>query len=456
VLMALLALGLGLALAHLALPAFEQWMERDLSLDYTDGAFVAELAGLGLLVGLVAGSYPAFVLTTVGPASVLKGSPERTFGRSRLRSLLFVGQYAAAIVLGVGSLVVYQQLRYIHGKDPGYEREHVVVVTLRDPQLGAQVAALKAEFLRDPNVVAVTRSTSLPVNVTSASTIDAWDGSQAGDEVTLYQLGVDDAFLDVFQVEMAAGRMLSPAHPSDTSGAVLLNETAARRLGWSSAAEAVGRQLTRRGGPAPVVGVVKDFHLHAMHQPIAPLLLYLEPDWGSNLSVRVRPGDVPGTLAHLERVMKQFSPFPFEYTFLDEAFDRLYQTEVKLGQSFTYFTLLALLIASLGLFGLAAYAAEQRTKEIGVRKVLGATVAQLVLLLAGQFTRLVLVSFVLAAPVAYFLMNRWLDDFTYRITLSWPVFVAAGAAAFTVAFLTVSYQAVRTALLDPVQALRYE
>jgi putative ABC transport system permease protein len=228
-----------------------------------------------------------------------------------------------------------------------------------------------------------------------------------------------------------------------------------KALGWSEG-EGVGKRFKYGDEEGSVIGVLKDFHMHSLHQPIEPLMLRMDGNWFSYIAAKVRPDDLPQTLAFFEETMGRFTPYPFEYEFLDETFDQLYKTEIRLGETFGYFTLLALLIASLGLFGLAAFSAEQRTKEIGVRKVLGASVPTIVLLLSKEFTRLVVIAFVLAIPVTYIAMNRWLEDFAYRIEVSWPVFLAAGLAALVVALLSVGYQAFKAARVNPVVSLRYE
>jgi putative ABC transport system permease protein len=235
----------------------------------------------------------------------------------------------------------------------------------------------------------------------------------------------------------------------------MINETAARALGWTPQ-EAVGKHFTHMGGERTIIGVVKDFHMQSMHFPIEPLIILHSPNVMQYISARVQTEDLPETAASLERSLKRFTPYPFEYQFLDEQFDELYKSEVRLGETIGFFTILALLIASLGLFGLAAFAAEQRTKEIGIRKVLGAKVTGLVALLSIDFLKLVAFAFVVGAPVAFFAMQRWLEDFAYRIDLGPGVFILAGGAALAIALLAVSYQSVRAALADPVKSLRYE
>jgi len=454
-LLAFLAMVLAMVLVFLLLPVFGSLVERDLSLGLVGGGtLLLGLLGIGLVVGFVAGSYPALFMAALRPVHVLKGSMERRARRSRLQSLLVVGQYAISIMLVAGSLIIYQQLRYIQNKEIGYNRDHVVVLRIRDADVRENQETIKSELQRHGNVTAVTFTSHLPTRIASSTTVQGWEGSNEDDELSIYRTNVDYDFLDVFELKLADGRIFSPDFASDTI-AFVINETAVRALGWREG-EGVGKRFKDGDEEGSVIGVLKDFHMHSLHQPIQPLMLRMDGNWFGYIAAKVRPDDLPQTLAFLEETMRRFTPYPFEYEFLDETFDQLYKTEIKLGEAFGYFTLLALLIASLGLFGLAAFSAEQRTKEIGVRKVLGASVPAIVLLLSKEFTRLVVVAFVLAIPVAYLAMNRWLEDFAYRIDVSWPVFLAAGLAALLVALLSVGYQAFKAARVNPVVSLRYE
>lgn len=458
ILTAMLALALGLGLAQLALPAFSGWLERDLVLGAASGGwFYLEAIGLAILVGLMAGAYPAFVMTQFKPASILKGNQPSVLGRFRLRTLLVVGQYTAAIILVIGSLVIYQQMRFIQDRPLGFDREHVVGIYLRGIDIDEELPSFKVNLEQVPGVIGVTSSTSFPTNISSSTSLDAWEGHPEveGERMKIYQTMADYDYLDVYGISLVAGRYFSPAHPADTAGAVVLNETAVRQLGWTLE-NAVGRTVRRNNNDLPVIGVVKDFQMHAMHLPTAPLMIQLASSWVNRVGIRIRPDDLSNTLAGIEATWAQNTPFPFDYQFLDDNFNQLYKADLKLGEGVGYFTIIALLIAGLGLFGLATHTAEQRTKEIGVRKVLGASIPSLIALLSIDFVKIVVIAFTLAAPVAYFAMSRWLSDFAFRIELSWQIFVWAGIAALLTALLTVSYQAVRAALADPVKSLRYE
>ena len=285
VLMSLLALALALLLAYLLLPAFGTLVERALHLDYAgDGWLLPGLLAIALVVGVVSGSYPAFFMSSLRPVHVLKGTPRHRTGRRGLPSLLVVGQYALSIILVAGSLVIYQQLRFIQNKELGYNREHVVTINIRDSALRQNRRVVKDELLRYPNVIGATVSSSLPTRISSSTTVHGWEGSTEDDELPIYQANVDYDFLDVFEIDLAEGRFFSRDFASDTAGAVVLNETAVKALGWEPGA-AVGKQFKRWQDEGSVVGVVKDFHMHSFHQPIQPLMFTINADWASYFSV---------------------------------------------------------------------------------------------------------------------------------------------------------------------------
>ena len=461
VLMTLLAFGLAIGLVHWLLPAFSHLVDRPIAMEYANNRWLLPgLLVLVLVVGLIAGSYPAFFMASLSPKLVLTGKTNGGGSRSWVQRLLLVGQFTASIVLVAGSLIVYQQLRYVSQQELGYDREYIVTVQTSDPALSRQYVSIRNALLRDPRVVAVSYSWHLPTNIGYKLFLAGWEGND-GAHLTTNTTRVDYDFVDVFGLEMAAGRPFSRAFGTDTLNAdiVMINETAARALGWTPE-EAVGKQFhladLKAGIPRTIIGVLKDFHFNSIHNTLEPLVLTLNRTSTGYISAKVRPEDLSGTLALLERTIKQFTPYPFEYHFLDERFDALYKQDVRLGETFGFFTILALLIASLGLFGLAAYAAEQRTREVGVRKVLGASVGSIVALLSKDFLKLVAVAFIVAVPLAYFAMQRWLEGFVYRIEIGPGVFVLTGGLVVTIAVLTVSYQSIKAALSDPVKSLRHE
>ena len=461
--LALLALVLMVVLVEALLPAFNALAGKTL----TAGALLhwsvpLVLGGAVVFVGVLAGGYPAFVLSSFRPARVLKG-PVRAGHGATLRKGLVVFQFALSIVLVVSTLVVYRQLDFVRNERLGFDKEHVVLVPLRDVERQMNHRPLKEAWLRLPGVRHVTASSGMPGLNDGLHDFMIKPEGAAGDSLELMTLTVDHDYVETYGLEVIAGRDFSEAFSTDATEAFLLNESAARRLGWT---DPVGRRLTLRvwfngemHKQGAVIGVVRDFQYASLRQAIDPTILHILPEsyYNDYLSVRLHPDDVPGTLAELERTWARLIPDrPFEFRFLDQTFDTLYQVEARVGRLFGVFTGLALLIACLGLFGLAAFTAEQRTREIGIRKVLGASVGSVVLLLSHDQLKLIAVAFVVGAPLAYVSMSRWLDGFVYHVALSGRLFLLAGLIVVLVALLTVSYQAARAALSDPVHSLRHE
>ncbi len=458
VLLSGLALGLAVALVQLLAPAFEALAGQPLSLTKGDAGVLAPLLlGAALLIGLAAGAYPAFFLSRFRPAKVLKGALQGGGHRSLLRDGLVVFQFTVSIALLAGTLVVARQMDFILNKDLGFETEQVVVLE------GAEVMGPQAEAFREalralPGVVRVTNAEKVPGRTFNGSRF-RMEGAPDDATVVLEYTYASFDFIETLGLRLKEGRSLSRARPGD-SLAVLLNEAAVTRLGLE---DPVGQRLVWSGESVyTIVGVVEDFHIASLHRQIGPVAL-LGPDPRNtnrpNLLVvaRLRADDLPGTLARLESLWEGFAPQqPFTYSFLDQDFAALYRSEQATGCLFGAFAALAVLIACCGLFGLAAFTAERRTKEIGVRKVFGATAAQIVALLSKDFLKLVVISFVLAVPAAYFVMRSWLDDFAYRTEIGAGVFLVAGVAALGIAFLTISYRAVKTARMNPTETLRYE
>jgi putative ABC transport system permease protein len=370
---------------------------------------------------------------------------------------LVVLQFAISAFLMIATGVVYNQLAFIQNKKLGFNQEQLVIIPIRDEAMRQKYETVKQAFLQHPNVVSVSASANLPGGGDFGIPYEP-AGIPRDNIPPARILVVDHDFIQTFQMDLAAGRSFSKDHPTDATAAFLINEEAAKQLGWS---DPLGKMIAMpniQREASPVIGVLKDFHFRSMREKIGPLLFFIAtPDWYSVFSVRLRWENMAETLTFLERQWAAFDPtHPFTYTFFDEGFAQLHQAERQIGALLRYVSILAILIACLGLFGLAAFTAEQRTKEIGVRKVLGASVGSVTLLLSKDFTKLVLIGFIVAAPLAYYAMNRWLQDFAYRIDIGWGVFVLSGLLALAVAWLTVSYQSIKAALANPVEALRYE
>jgi ABC-type antimicrobial peptide transport system permease subunit len=336
----------------------------------------------------------------------------------------------------------------------GYDREQIITLPVRDRSIRRNVEAIKTELLRNPAILSVSAAHRLPNDIDTFTSRD-WTGRNPEEPIAIYYNLADSAYVDLFGLEIVEGRNFSPEFTSDSGGAFLVNETAVKVAEWDAV---IGRKMQHLdGAPGTIVGVLRDFHLHSLHRPIEPLYIYYNPRSFSNIAIKIDTDDIPAALGYAEEVMKRFSPsFPFAYSFFDEVFEQAYLTEQRMGDIFSSFAVLAVIIACLGLFGLAAFAAEQRTKEIGIRKVLGASASKIFLLLSREFVRWVLLANLIAWPVAYYAMSRWLQNFAFRTHIGIFVFLASGGAALLIATLTVSYQSLRSSRSDPVGSLRYE
>ena len=450
--LALVAYALALGLVAALLPPYNALTGADAGFGDLGPAFFALGAAIAVGTGLLAGSYPALYLSAFDPAAVLRGTFQPGKGAARFRQGLVVFQFALSALLIVGTLTVYLQMDYIREKDLGLDREHVVTMALEGPAR-EQFEAFRQELLSRPGIEAVTAASQSPLNIGSSTSDPTWPGKAADDNTLFSVLNTRHDFVETMRMGLVAGRSFSRDFPNDTASFVI-NERAAAAIGE---ADPIGLDLAFWGTEGRIVGVVKDFHMASLYSAIEPTILRLDPGQSGVLFVRTVPGRTAEALASLEAVYGRFNAgFPFEYRFLDDAFDEMYRSERTMGTLASLFAAVAVLIACLGLFGLAAYTAERRTKEIGVRKVLGASVPSLVGLLSKEFAALVLVALAVAIPVAWYLMRSWLDTFAYRIALGPWIFVFAGLLALAVALATVSVHALRAATADPVKALRYE
>ena len=470
VMVAGLAFAVALALASLALPVVNTLFEKELALNAGIFGLVMVLVGLSILVvGVGAGAYPAFVLSRFRPNQVLRGNGGHAGpGGSSLRQSLVVAQFAVSVFLIVGTAVVYQQLQFVQEKNLGFEGEQVVAIDLPP---GDRVWGMRSDLVdraaAHAGVLSATVSDALPsgYRIRLADKPQSWSAQARtelpeGESVSLAPAVVDAGYVETLGLNVIAGRAFSEERDAETTSAYVLNETAARLLGWTPE-EAVGMPFTSDALEGEVIGVVEDFHIESLHEEISGVFLqqhYAEGWAGApRLIARLAPGAATAALDHLRREMQRLSPDdPFDYRFLDDVFHEMYVMEMKLGRIFTTFAALAILIACLGLFGLSSYAVEARTKEIGIRKVLGATASGIAASISTDFLRLVLIGFVVASPLAYLAMQRWLDDFAYRIEIPVWSFVLAGAASLLIALLSVGYQAISAALRNPVESLRYE
>lgn len=460
---------LSLMILEFLLPAFSVFVGKELSLNilYTPGMTVV-LAAFTIATGLLAGSYPAFFLSSFKPAGVLKDNFSLHFSGVMFRNILVVIQFSIAITLLVATAVVYLQLRYANEVSHGFDRERIVILTGSDSEgLGPQWRAMNQQLLNHSGIEMVTASDQVPLNTTDKSGPVILEGN-AQETRTVPRVHVDYGFFQTYGIEVAAGRVFAPdrgdeLRPGDgpegrATRNYVINETAAREFGWTPE-EAVGRQIAYLFVWGSVIGVVEDSYFESVRDAVKPMVYFLPPDSDPLplASIRISSDDVNETLAFIDDTWRAFMPdYPVQRRFLDDDFNALYQHEQQQGELFRYFSMLSVLVACFGLLGLASFNAERRRKEIGIRKVVGGSVWEIVLLLTNDFSKLVLISNVIAWPVAYVAMEHWLENFAYRINLTPLIFIGSGLIALCVAWVTVGGTAARAASQKPVLALRYE
>lgn len=460
ILLALLALLFAVVLVELSLPAFNTFIQRELVLDYTGNWNVLfALLGVALFAGLLSGIYPAFFLSAFQPVEVLKNTLGRGLKTSSSRKTLVVFQFVISIVLIIGTVVVYHQSDYIKNKKLGFNKEQVIVIPI-DRKL---VKRYKSAVSAHAAVLNVSASSTVPGREIAAHLFRPSLDPPHKEALLINVMYVDHEFIPTYGIEVLEGRAFSEDIGSDRNGAFILNEAAVRKYGWTFHTDRKLERVYPEGNilnveiQGDVVGVVKDFHYQSLHHEIEPLVLMMGGSWIEYLSIRTRSDDIAATLDFLKIQWREVvSDRPFDYFFLDDDYDKLYRTEKQIGTLFGLFSILAISVASLGLFGLASFTAQLRIKEIGIRKVLGASVSNLVLMLSKEFAILVGIANLIAWPIAYYAMNRWLQDFAYRIDLEIWAFVLSGFLALFIALTTVSYQAWKVARTNPVDALRYE
>jgi len=462
VMLSLISLTAAIGLIYLLLPVFNRLIAQNLSFQPFQGIFVLlGLLGLALAVGLLAGIYPALVLSGFSPQSTLKSQTGAGRKRGILRGGLVTFQYVVSIALICCTLIVHEQLRFLRNYDLGYDKDQLAAIPLVVGPNAERPEVLKSEVLKIPGVERAVLCDSVPARDNN-ETIFRFEGVAAGDRQVLPRVKTDGDYLSTLGLTLAAGRDFDKTRPADRT-AVLLNETLVRKLGWT---EPLGKTIHMTDTddkmgftetPLTVIGVVKDFNFESLHTPLRGQVILNQDKDFSTLLVKLRANAIQETMTRLGRVWKSLEPNrPFTYVFLSENFDRLYRTDQRLGQVFIFFTLLALFVAGLGLFGLAAFTAERRTKEIGIRKVLGASISDIIGLLTRDFVRFVLLANLIAWPVAYVAMKSWTRSFAYRAEFNPLLFAGAGAAALLLAVLTVGLRTVKTSTANPVKSLRYE
>lgn len=458
----LVALLLSIVLTVLLLPVFNTLSERELTLQILlQPAGIGALVGAWLVVSCIAGSYPSVALSYFQPIKVLKGAFKNTASGLALRKSLIVLQFMISVFLVIGTLVVKNQLHFIQNTKLGYDKQHVIALTT-DERINKNLPALKNELRQNPNVKSISLAYETPTFIKWGDGLETV-GTSTPVQKMITAFPCDEDMAETLNLELVAGNDLSSEDMERLKGQdesqadyrFLLNETMIKQLGWKPA-EAIGKKVRVGGRTGEVKGIVRDFHFASMKQPIGPLVIF-PVTWGNVLLVKLTGNNLPQTLTFLENKWKTFAPHrPFTYTFLNDEYNQMYANENRINQVFTYFSALAVLLACLGLLGLSAYVTAQRTKEIGIRKVLGASTASITTLLSADFLKLVLVAIVIASPLAWYAMTYWLNDFAYRIEIEWWVFVVAGLTAIGIALVTVSTQSIKAALMNPVKSLKSE
>ncbi|HTE27689.1 ABC transporter permease [Flavitalea sp.] len=448
-----LALLIAIGLVFIFLPLFNNIAGKKLSINFMDGKIWLGLAGMALATGLVSGSYPALFLSGFRPVKVLKGSLNKSGGSLFFRNTLVVTQFIVSIVLLIGTVVVYKQLNFIHKRNIGFDKENLLYMPMTGEMWG-KLDAMKAALKQNPLTTEFTIINDLPTNLTSGTIDVVWEGKDPKSQVVIPNLAISENFIRIFKMQLLSGRDFSESFKGDSSN-FLVNETALKVMGIKTS-EAVGKSLSMWGNKGVIIGVVKDFNFKPIQQPIEPLVLNLNR-WGGFVIVRTSPGNSEATIKALKRISDDLNPaYPFAFNFLDQDIANLYQGEQRLGTLFNIFAVLAILISSMGLYGLSAFLAEQRRREIGVRKVLGASVFGIMYLLSTGFTKLILLAILIAIPVSWYFINSWLESYAYHIDISWLIFVVASIIALMIAWITVSYESLKAAVTNPVRSLRSE
>jgi len=449
ILLSFIALIFSLIFVERLLPVFNELSGKNLSMDvFSNTMLIPSFIIITILTGIIAGNYPAFFLSALRPVDIMKST--NNSGSSPLRKILVVFQFSLSIIMIISTLVISTQLSYIKNQNLGFNKDHIIYLPLNQ-ELNSKINPLKNNLEQCPEIRNVTATSSkIGISRFHSVDIDSWEGNREEKSILLGLIYTDFDFLKTFDIEMALGRYYSKDFPSDSLG-IVLNEAAIHEMGLK---DPIGKKIFEK---SHIIGIVKDFNYQSLHSSIGPLAIRMNPNWNRYLAVKIKPENISGALEYLESAIRTFAPdFPFEYHFLDQEFEKLYSAEQRLGKMFLYFSILAIMISALGLFGLALFMTGQRTKEIGIRKALGASELGILFLLSKEFTKWVLLANIIAWPLGWYIMNQWLENFAYRTTISWWVFLLAGSIAFLIAIVTVSSQAIKVALSNPIEALRYE
>jgi putative ABC transport system permease protein len=444
-------------LAELSLPVIQSLTSVELSIFFTDiPLFVLTSVGFVFVVGIIAGSYPAFFLSAFKPVSILKGSSRTGPASYRFRSVLVIFQFAISVFLFIGTIIIFNQIRFMKNRNLGFEKEHLVFIQIFDDSIKSSTETVKEELKIIPGIIHVSATSHVPGHGAMHNGYVP-EGFSYEESLMMGRVSADPDYITTFGIELIAGRNFSMEFSTDKTDSILINELAVKEIGWD---DPLGKQLTELVEievPKTVIGVVRNFHTDSLHNPLDPICIDQNPDNFNYIAVRLGPGNISQTMTLLEKKWKELdSTGTFDYEFLEDSLVSQYRAEERLSEIFTTFSLLAIFIACLGLFGLASFTAEQKTKEIGIRKVLGAPASGIVLLLSKEFTKWVIAANFLAWPSAYLIMQKWLQNFAFRVSIGIETFLLAAFLAFLIALTTVSYQSLKAALANPIKSLRYE
>ncbi|MDO1444660.1 ABC transporter permease [Rhodocytophaga aerolata] len=453
--MTVIAVILSLLLLKLFLPILNDIAGKSIAIPFGDAAFVLALLGFTLMVSLLAGIYPALYLSHFKPVKVLKGFQSLQSAQF-FRQSLVISQFALSVILITGTIVIYKQLAFMQNKNLGFDKSQLLHVYLPS-DLRNKASVIKTDLENLTSIARVASTSGNLVDINQSTTHFAWEAQESGASILITHLNIDPDFLSTTGMTLLAGRNFNPAITTDTSSAYIINETAARQMGWT-VDEAIGKKISFWDIEGNVIGVVKDFHFRPMTTAIAPLLFrYWPKESISGLFVKAKANRVKEAISTIAQIHKKYNiSTALDYQFVDQMLEKQYRTEQNTAHIVFYFSILAIVVSCLGLFGLATHTAERRTKEIGVRKVLGASVANIILLFSKDFLKLILISFLIASPIAWYAMHRWLQDFAYSINVEWWIFLFTGLLVVTITSLTVSFQAIKAAFVNPVESLRNE
>jgi len=469
IIISILATIVAISLAELILPLFNNLLINPVDINFIKNPMhIFGLLGLAIFIGFFSGTYPAFYLSAFVPIRVIKGNLNKSNKGTSLRKILIVIQFSISIALIIGTLIVLQQIDFVKNKDLGFNKENIMVISIQDTLVEKQIPIIKEEFLSNPDITAIATSYNLPGIELNHTTLSVENDEGGFDPVGCQFMQINYDFVDLLNMKINKGRNFDRTMDRTVSAGMLVNEAAVRKFGWKDNVLEKGIDFGQDSDgnniKLNVLGVIKDFHVGSLHSLIQPIAVFLIPDEGDpiyrshkRLFIKLKNENILETVEHIRNEWSRIDPNnTIDYVFLDEKFDELYKAEEKLINLFSYFSFITVFIACLGLLGLASFTAEQRTKEIGIRKVLGASVSNIIILLSKEFTKWVLISNIIAWPIAFYAMNKWLQNFAYRIHIGLGVFILSGVIAMLIAIFTVSYQAFKAANSNPVEALKYE